>query len=171
MELCREEITLTGDVLLGVHSNVAGDVYGYTDGHAWITAETKDNIFYFGLWPDGHPRVADKREECSDVRIGMEMGGGSKVSRYYALTAGQVLRLNAILNRPQGWAYTNTCAAWVVQVMNKVLGMNISAIDYAFFSTPRELGFQLQRLEKNSPTTRMAPRQGAFPEQVRSSSF
>lgn len=169
MELCREEITLSGDVLLGVHSNVAGDGFGYTDGHAWISAETKDKIYYFGLWPDGHPRVADKREECSDVRLGMEAGGQAMVSRYYQLTAAQVVRLNALLNRPQAWAYTNTCAAWVAKVMNEVLGVRISAIDYAFFSTPRELGRELLWLEQKHPTSRTAPRQGQFPEPVRKS--
>ena len=171
MELCRDKITLTGDVTLGVHSNLAGDSFGYTDGHAWITAETKDNIFYFGLWPDGHPRVADKREACSDVRIGIETGAAPLVSRCYVLSAAQVVRLNAVLNRPQGWAYTNTCAAWVVEVMNEVLGTRLSAIDYAFFSTPRELGRELAWLEKQSPTTRFAPRHGQFPEPVRGTSF
>jgi hypothetical protein len=32
MELCREAIHLTGDVVLGVHSNVSGDGFNYTGG-------------------------------------------------------------------------------------------------------------------------------------------
>ena len=171
LRLCREEIKIQGDALLGIHSNVAGDSYDYTDGHAWVTVETKASVFYFGLWPDGHPRVRDKREECSDVRQDMEAGVRPLVSRYYALSPTQVWRLNRFLNTPSRWVYTNTCAAWAAKLLHDVVGSNVSAIDYFLFSTPRELGYELQKLEKRNPTSQFRPHRGEVSEGTSYRSF
>jgi hypothetical protein len=164
IRLCREKVKYEGNVLLGIHTNVAGDSFGYTDGHAWVSLETPLAVYYYGLWPDGHPRVIDKRPECSDVRQDMELGVHALVSRYYSLTPSQIFKLNRFLNKPQGWGYLNTCAAWVADLMHDVVGSNVSAIDYFLFSTPRELGYELLQLEQKRPSARFRPRRGDAPE-------
>lgn len=166
LELCRPELKITESATLGVHSNVAGDQADYTAGHSWVTVETTSKVYFFGLWPDGHPRVTDKREECSDVRVGMEVGARAVVSHYYGLSSGQLERLNRYINRPEAWGYLNTCAAWVAQLVREVIGTRLSAVDYFAFSTPRELGKELFLLEKKFPTTRRSPRISEAPEVI-----
>jgi len=141
-----------------------GDGFDYESGHAWVSVETSGQVIYLGLWPGGHPRVVDKRPECTDVRVGFEVGARALVSRYYHLSPSQVLRLNGFINRPDVWGYFNTCAAWATKVMREVVGTRISAVDYALFSTPRELGKELKFLEARFPTTRANPRHGEFQE-------
>lgn len=158
--LCRDRIQLQGPVVLGIHSNVKGDGMDYTSGHAWITVDTPEQTLYLGLWPDGHPRVVENRPGCTDVQIGLERGSGAVVSRFYALNAIQVISLNHFINRPDVWGYLNTCAAWATKLLREVLGVNIDSIDYLFFSTPRELGKTLERLEQKYPSSRLLPRVG-----------
>lgn len=166
VRLCTSEIALQGEVILGIHSNVAGDAEDYTAGHAWVSVETGFGTLYLGLWPDGHPRVSDRREECSDVRYNMEAGVTPIVSRFYRLTPSQTIKLNRFVNRPEVWGYFNTCAEWAAKLLNEVVGVPISAIDYMLFSTPRELGRELRKLEAVSPTSPLRPRQGEMPENL-----
>lgn len=164
LKLCRERLVISGKTILGIHSNVAGDTNGYTTGHAWISLHTPTQDIYLGLWPDGHPRAINKDPNCTDVRINLEYGAKPLVSRYYELTALQVQKLNQFINRPDVWGYLNTCAAWATKLLRDVIGIRVSAIDYALFSTPRELGKELLALEKKSPTTIMSPRRGEVGE-------
>ncbi len=159
LELCREAIVFSGAVTLGIHSNKAGDHHAYTDGHAWISVHTPKQIFYLGLWPDGHPRVENKDPKCTDVRLNYEKGFPALVSRYYRLNSSQVSRLNDIVNKPDVWGYLNTCARWASMLTAYVVGVRIDAVDYIFFSTPRELGRHIQALEMKNPTSPVFPRQ------------
>ncbi len=42
-------------MILGIHSNVAGDEKGFTSGHAWISITHSGTTKVYGLWPDAHP--------------------------------------------------------------------------------------------------------------------
>lgn len=160
LSLCREPILLSGEVTLGIHSNVAGDEYGYKDGHAWISVSTRTSVLFLGLWPDGHPRVMEKSENCTDVRIGMENGAQPEVSRYYHLEPHQTAKLTQVINKPQIWRMIYNCSDWSVEVLREVIGVNWDAIDYAIFSTPRELGRILKMIEKHYPTSPDRPHRG-----------
>lgn len=160
VELCRDKIILSGNAILGIHSNVAGDRNEYAAGHAWVSISTANQVIYLGLWPDGHPRVLNRSSYCTDVRVDLEAGAIPLVSRYYELTQAQLVLLNSFINRPDVWGYINSCAAWATRLLRDVTGESVSAIDYTVFSTPRELGRELQILERRSPTTKTSPCRG-----------
>jgi hypothetical protein len=171
LSLCREPVVIEGEATLGIHSSVKGKGHEFTSGHAWITVLDKNNdLYYFGLWPDGHPRVSNSSEACTDVRIGMEAGVMPTVSRYYRLNQEQVAKLNLFINDPVAWRYTYNCSDWAVRLVGQVIGKKLNASDYVFFSTPRKLGQFLEKMELKQPTTATQPVYGP-PVETQSSSF
>lgn len=150
-------IRYSGFAVLGIHSNVAGDVNGFTSGHAWISVRSASSTDFYGLWPDAHPRVIDNGD-ASDVRVNLEVGAHAVASRYYRLQAGQTMRLNLLLNRPATWRYTNNCSSWATELLVQVLGEDVDSDDWGGLETPRELGATILRLERRHRTS---PRQPA----------
>ncbi|MBY0371503.1 hypothetical protein K2X33_12500 [bacterium] len=163
LELCREELKFSGQVTLGIHSNALG-ADDFIAGHAWLSVETSKSIFFLGLWPDNHPDVIDKREECADIRFNMEVRALARASRYYRLSPSQVTRLNQYINKPAAWGYMNNCSDWATEGVKYVLGHAPSASDHLIFNTPRSLGEDIERLEKMNPTSPRFPREGEIKE-------
>lgn len=158
LQLCRERVEITeSTAILSIHSNRAGNNEGYTDGHAWVSVYTETRTIYLGLWPDIHEQVSNKDPDCSDVRVGMEAGQRPVASRYYRIGAHQIKQLNVVMNDLTIWRVTNTCAAWAVKVLRDVVGVPISAVDIAIFSTPRKLGTEIQKLERADPSSLQKP--------------
>lgn len=161
-------VSYVGVVVLGIHSNVAGDNNSFTAGHAWISVRANAGADFYGLWPDAHPRVTDNGDG-SDVRIDLEAGARAAASRYYRLTPGQTMRLNVLVNRPAVWRYTNNCSSWATELLVQVLGEDVDADDWVGLETPRELGTSILRLEAKQRTS---PRQPTFSRPVaRAASF
>lgn len=149
-------IKYVGIVVLGIHSNVAGDANGFTSGHAWVSVTASNRTSFYGLWPDAHPRASDNGAG-SDVRINLESGSRSAASRYYRLTPGQTMRLNFLLNRTAAWNYTNNCSSWATELVVGVLGEDVDADDWVGLETPRELGASILRLEAKQRTSPLQP--------------
>lgn len=147
----------SGVVVLGIHSNVAGDQNDFTAGHAWISVSTRHRTDFYGLWPDAHPRTVDNGD-ASDVRVNLEVGARPVASRFYRLDSNQTMRLNDLLNKPATWRYTNNCSSWASELFADVLGEDIDADDWLGLETPRELGASILRLEAKGRTS---PRQPA----------
>lgn len=143
-------------VILGIHSNVAGDENGLTSGHAWISVTTNGKVQSYGLWPDEHPHTVDNGDG-SDIRIGMEGTKFPVASRFYSLLPGQAAKLELLLKQRVAWRYTNTCASWASELIEDVTGVDVDADDWAGFETPRELGKHILKLEKKHPTSRWSP--------------
>lgn len=146
-----------GSMVLGIHSNVAGDGSGYTAGHAWLTITHNATTTHYGLWPDAHPNVMGNGD-ASDIRIGMEASAKAVASRYYRLSDAQAKHFNALMKANVAWRYTNTCASWVSEVVEEVVGEDVDADDWAGFETPRELGKRILELEINQPTRIESPK-------------
>lgn len=144
-------------MILGVHSNVAGDDRSFTDGHAWLTITHDGKTTAYGLWPDAHPRVINNGDK-SDIRIGLEDGQTAAASRYYRLSDAQAKHFNALMQANVAWRYTNTCASWATEVVEEVVGEDLNADDYMGFDTPRELGASIQAMEKKHPTSPHSPK-------------
>lgn len=143
--------------ILGIHSNVAGDRFGYTDGHAWLTITQNGATGYYGLWPDAHPNVVNNGNG-TDIRMGMESGDQPMASRYYKLSPAQANHFWALMRANVAWRYTNTCASWATEVVEDVIGEDLDADDHGGFETPRELGQSILGLEKREPTSFHAPK-------------
>jgi hypothetical protein len=144
-------------MILGIHSNVAGDQNEYTAGHAWLSITENGVTTFYGLWPDAHPRVVDNGDG-SDIRIGMEAGATAIASRYYKLSDAQAKHFKALMKSNVTWRYTNTCASWASEVVYEILGEDVDSDDNFGFETPRELGRNILLLEKADPTTMYAPK-------------
>lgn len=146
-----------GDMILGIHSNVAGDDAGFTAGHAWLSITDGGGTTLYGLWPDAHPRTIDNGEK-SDIRIGMEVGDKAAASRYYKLSDAQAKHFNALMKSNVEWRYTNNCSSWASEIVDAVIGEDVDADDYFGIETPRELGRNILELEKKDPTSRLNPK-------------
>ncbi|MEI7867350.1 MAG: hypothetical protein WCI11_05625 [Candidatus Methylumidiphilus sp.] len=140
------------NMILGIHSNIAGDDNDYTGGHAWLTITESGKTSFYGLWPDAHPRVVDNGDD-SDIRNGLEASAKAVASRYYKLSDAQAKQFNALMKANVAWRYTNTCASWASEIVYEVVGEDVDADDYMGFETPRELGRNILLLEKTDPTT------------------
>lgn len=145
------------NMVLGIHSNVAGDRNEYTAGHAWLTITYANKTTHYGLWPDAHPDVADNGKK-SDIRIGMEASSKAVASRFYRLSQAQARHFNALMKANVAWRYTQTCASWATEVVEEVVGEDVDADDWAGFETPRELGKSILKLEAKHPTSLTSPR-------------
>jgi hypothetical protein len=146
-----------GNMVLGVHSNVAGDTNDFTTGHAWLTITYDGKTTYYGLWPDSHPNIVDNGEG-SDIRVGMEASAKAVASRYYGLSEAQAKHFNALMKANVAWRYTNTCASWASEVVDEVVKEDVDADDWAGFETPRELGRNILKLEAQHPTSVGTPK-------------
>lgn len=140
------------EVILGIHSNVAGDTNEFIAGHAWITVHQSSSVKHYGLWPDNHPRVLDNGK-ATDIRIGMEAADTPAASRYYLLTEQQATRLSLLLNKVVAWGYTHNCSSWASDVVWQVVKEDVDADDWGGIETPRELGRSIMRLEAKDPTS------------------
>jgi hypothetical protein len=146
-----------GNIVLGIHSNVAGDDADFTGGHAWVTITQKGKTTFYGLWPDAHPRTVDNGDG-SDIRVGLEASATAKASRYYKLSDAQAKRFNALVKANVHWFYTNNCSSWASELVDEVIGVDVDADDWFGIETPRELGRNILLLEKKDPTTIYAPK-------------
>lgn len=146
-----------GSMILGIHSNVAGDKNAYTTGHAWLTITQDGKTTQYGLWPDAHPNVMDNGSG-SDIRIGMEASAKSVASRYYRLSDAQAKHFSALMKANVAWSYTNTCASWSSEIVEEVVGEDVDADDWVGFETPRELGRNILQLEAKQATTISSPK-------------
>lgn len=146
-----------GNMVLGIHSNVAGDANNYTTGHAWLTITHDGVTTHYGLWPDAHPNVV-ANGDASDIRVGMEASAKAAASRYYRLSDAQARHFNALMKANVTWRYTNTCASWAGEIVEEVVGENVDADDWAGFETPRELGKSILELEAKQPTSIISPK-------------
>lgn len=144
-------------MILGIHSNVAGDKEEFTAGHAWLTITHDGKTTSYGLWPDAHPKVINNGNG-SDIRIGMESSAGAAASRYYRLSDAQAKHFVALMKANVAWRYTNTCASWASEIVNEVVGEDLDADDWTGFETPRELGSSILKAEKKQPTKIGSPR-------------
>jgi hypothetical protein len=144
-------------MILGIHSNVAGDTHEYTAGHAWLTITESGVTTFYGLWPDAHPNVVDNGDG-TDIRAGMEGAAQAVASRYYKLSDAQAKQFKALMKSNVAWRYTNTCASWASEVVYEIVGEDVDSDDHLGFETPRELGRNILLLEKTDPTTPFAPK-------------
>lgn len=145
------------NMILGIHSNVAGENQDYTAGHAWLTITHDGKTTCYGLWPDAHPSVTDNGDK-SDIRVGMEASQKAVASRYYRLSDAQAKHFNKLMSANVAWRYTNTCASWASEIVEEVIGEDVDADDYGGFETPRELGRNILLLEKKQPTSLSSPK-------------
>lgn len=159
----REETEKKRAVILGIHSNVEGDDYSFTAGHAWLTVTINNLTTSYGLWPDSHPKTVDNGDG-TDIRVNMEGATFPPASRFYILNKTQIATLNKDLKKRVAWTYTNTCASWASETLDDVIGVDIDADDYGGFETPRELGKHISALEKKSPTSLNHPATAAVSE-------
>lgn len=146
-----------GNMVLGIHSNVAGDANDYTGGHAWLTITHKGKTTYYGLWPDAHPNVVNNGDS-SDIRVGMEASAKASASRYYRLSDAQAKHFNGLMKANVAWRYTNTCASWASEIVEEIVGEDVDADDWGGFETPRELGRSILKLEAKQPTSISSPK-------------
>ena len=143
-------------MILGIHSNVAGDTHEYTAGHAWLTITENGTTTFYGLWPDAHNLVIENRMnngDGSDIRVGLEASQKALASRYYKLSDAQARQFKALMKANVAWRYTNTCASWASEVVYEVVGEDVDSDDYLGFETPRELGRNILLLERTDPTS------------------
>lgn len=144
-------------IILGIHSNVAGSDAGFTAGHAWLTLTQGGKTTYYGLWPDAHPRTVDNGD-ASDIRIGLEASAKAVASRYYKLSDAQAKRFNSLVKSNVHWFYTHNCSSWASDVVREVVGQDVDADDWFGVETPRELGRNILLLEGKDPTSIFAPK-------------
>jgi hypothetical protein len=144
-------------MILGIHSNVAGDTHELTAGHAWLTITENGTTTFYGLWPDAHPMVVNNGDG-SDIRVGLEASAKAVASRYYKLSDAQAKHFKALMLSNVGWRYTNTCASWASEVVYEIVGEDVDSDDYLGFETPRELGRNILLLERTDPTSMHAPK-------------
>ena len=140
--------------ILGIHSNFNQNIF--ESGHAWITLTHNNITTSYGLWPDNHPKTKDNKDS-SDIRIGLEPHAGM-ANRYYILTDKQYNKFRQLLNNNVEWFYTNNCSSWASMVIARIFDIDIDADDYFGIETPRELGYNINKLEKINPTSIKAPR-------------
>jgi len=145
------------EMILGVHSNVAGDDKDFTSGHAWLTITENGKTTFYGLWPDAHPKTVDNGD-ASDIRVGLEASASAKASRYYKLSDAQAKNFKALMKSNVTWRYTNNCSSWASEVVWAVVKEDVDADDYLGIETPRELGRNILLLEKKSPTSILTPK-------------
>jgi len=157
--------------ILGIHSNATGES-SFTDGHAWLTLHFENGrSTSVGLWTTTLGelrRVASDPTgfalgETFDVNFGIEgrKGYRAKASRYYSLASPQGERAIAILGSWASWRFTNTCAEWARDVVQKLTGEELAADDWLGIETPRELGNSILALERESPTSLTFPKRAA----------
>lgn len=145
------------NMILGIHSNVAGNKADITGGHAWLTITENGKTNFYGLWPDAHPRAGDNGDG-SDIRIGLEASDKAVASRFYKLSDPQAKQFNALMKANVAWRFTNNCSSWASEIVYEVVGEDVDADEYLGFETPRELGDNILDLEKNDPTTVYSPK-------------
>lgn len=147
-------------VVLGVHSHVSANTEGssneFIDGHAWISVTRGGRTEVFGLWPDNHPNV-DDNGRGTDIRAGLEAGYPATASRYFELGGEQTRRLESLLSENVTWRYTNTCASWASETVERVTGQRVKADDVLGFETPRKLIESIRELEREHPTSLDVP--------------
>lgn len=146
-----------GNMVLGIHSNVAGDDNGFTAGHAWLTITESGKTTEYGLWPDAHPNVVDNGNG-SDIRVGLEAADTPAASRYYRLSDAQSKHFNALMRANVAWRYTNNCSSWASEIVHAVIGEDVDADDWGGIETPRELGRNILLLESKQPTSLNSPK-------------
>lgn len=145
------------EIILGIHSNVAGDSNDLTSGHAWLTITRSGSTTFYGLWPDAHPRTVDNGD-ASDIRIGLEASANAVASRYYRLSDAQARYFNTLVRANVHWFYTHNCSSWASDIVWEVVGEDVDADDWMGIETPRELCRNIQALEINDPTTINTPK-------------
>jgi len=147
------------DIILGIHSNVAGDDESFTAGHAWLSITQSGVTTTYGLWPDSHPsrRVIDNGDK-SDIRVGLELNSQAIASRYYKLTGPQAVQFNKIIGANVHWQYTHNCSSFATDTVYAILKADVDADDYFGLETPRELGRNILLLEAKSRTSIISPR-------------
>lgn len=149
-------------IILGIHSNVDPQTNpSLIDGHAWLTVTRNGQTQTYGLWPDNHQLVQDRKlsnGDASDIRTGMEAKLRPAESRYYELTPQQYEKLQGELRQNVHWGYTNTCASWASGVASKVTGEKIDASELlGATDTPRELSKSIEALEQQHKTSKEQP--------------
>jgi hypothetical protein len=145
-------------MILGIHSNVAGDTHEFIAGHAWLSITEGGVTTFYGLWPDAHPDVVDNGAG-SDIRVGLEANARAVASRYYKLSDAQAKQFKALMKSNVAWRYTNNCSSWASEVVSEIVGEDVDSDDYFGLETPRELGRNILLLERTDPTTMYAPKQ------------
>lgn len=147
-------------VVLGIHSHVSANTEGssneFIDGHAWISVTRDGRTEVFGLWPDNHPNVEDNGRS-TDIRKGLEAGYPATASRYFELNEAQSQRLESLLDENVTWRYTNTCASWASETVERATGQRVKADDVLGFETPRKLIESIRELEREHPTSLDVP--------------
>jgi len=159
--------------VLGVHSNVVGDV-ALTDGHAWVSLHyTNGNSTTVGLWATGDVLggrhfiydpigVTDSTAEQGEVQWGLEAKRHylAKASRYYKLYPQQLQQVVKVLGAYTGWRFTHTCASWATDVVKQLVGEDLNSAELlGATNTPRALGNAIQALEARIPTSIDMPRE------------
>lgn len=144
--------TVMSNIILGIHSNVAGKDKEFSAGHTWLTITQNGKTTFYGLWPDAHPHTVDNGD-ASDIRVGLEASATAVASRYYKLIGAQAIHFDTLLKANVHWFYTHNCSFWVSNVVQEILGEDVDADDYFGIETPRELGRNILRLEKKDPTS------------------
>lgn len=154
---------MSDKVVLGIHSAVSsrtqengGSYDRFVDGHAWLSVTRGGKTEYYGLWPDGHPRVKDNGDG-TDIRIGLERGLPSSADRYYDLTPAQAAKLEEALKANVAWSPTTTCAGWASDTVSAVTGRKIDAAEFLSIETPRALASTIHVLEAKQPTAPNKP--------------
>jgi len=148
--------------VLGVHGWVdektqkeGGALDRFTDGHAWLSVARDGKTEYYGLWPDSHPDIVEKKQndpDQSDIRIGREANSNPTASRYYTLSPEQAAKLEEALKENVSWGPTTTCAGWASDTVTDVTGKKLDATEFLSIETPRELIKTIKALEAKEPT-------------------
>ncbi|VAW67935.1 hypothetical protein MNBD_GAMMA10-2873 [hydrothermal vent metagenome] len=144
-------------IILGIHSNVAGDNAALTAGHAWLSITQSGITTTYGLWPDSHPNVIDNGPG-SDIRVGLESNVNAVASRYYSLTDAQANHFNRMMGTNVNWQYTHNCSSFASDLVYEIVREDIDADDTLGLETPREIGKSILLLEARRPTSLLTPR-------------
>lgn len=155
--------------ILGIHSNVKGGG-GLSSGHAWLSLHFQNGKqTTVGLWTstlfEAKRIVKDPTgvilDESFDVNFGLEESRDyqAAASRFYKLSEAQARRAVSLMGSYTGWRLTNTCASWATKVVRELLGEDLDASDLGGATdTPRALGAAIERIEKEDPTSLIAPK-------------
>ncbi len=172
---------MSESTVLGIHSwtNAKTQKEGsaferFTDGHAWLSVTRNGKTEYYGLWPDSHPDIVERKQndpDKTDIRIGREANSRPVASRYYTLTNEQAAKLDVALKENVTWGATMTCAGWASETVSEVTGKKLNATEFLSIETPRELVNSIKELEAKEPTAPNQPLPAIKQEPGSSDSF